>query len=74
MTARTGHGEPGVHTVWQDVAVPGRRVRVTEVSAITVTFDVSYSTEPDAWDYAAHTRTELTKFWRHRYVPEGGTP
>lgn len=57
-------------SVWRDVAVPGRRIRITEVSAISVTFDVTYSTEPDAWDHAAHTRTELKKFWSHRYAPE----
>lgn len=57
-------------SVWRDVAVPGRRIRITEVTAISVTFDVSYSTEPDAWAHAAHTRTELKKFWAHRYARE----
>lgn len=57
-------------SVWRDVAVPGRRIRITEVTAISVTFDVTYSTEADAWDHAAATRTELRKTLFHRYAPE----
>jgi hypothetical protein len=57
-------------SVWRDVAVPNRRIRITEVSAISVTFDVTYSTEPDAWDHAANSRTELKKVFAHRFAPE----
>lgn len=59
-----------VGTVWRDRCIPDRRLRITEVTALTVTFDVSYSTDPGAWDVAAHTRTERRRHWHVRFVPE----
>lgn len=59
-----------LHTVWRDRCIPGRRLRITEVTVLTVTFDVSYSTEPTAWDVAAHTRTERRRHWHVRFTPE----
>lgn len=60
-----------LNTVWRDRCIPGRRLRITEVTEITVTFDVSYSTDPQAWDVAAHTRTERRRHWHVRFTQEG---
>lgn len=63
-----------VGTVWRDNAIPNRRLRITDVSAILVTADVAYSSAPDAWDRVARTTSAMRKHWRHRYTPETQQP
>lgn len=58
-------------TIWRDRQNPGRRLRVVDVTARYVEAQVTYSTEPDAWQYAAaNDRVARTSWTAHRYLPE----
>lgn len=61
----------GLGSVWSDRLNTGRRLRVTHVTQRHVEAQVTYSTEPDAWDHAAVSARVARREWTaHRYVPE----